>query len=27
LRLNDSEKTEIPLSKNSAAELRDLLNY
>lgn len=27
LRLNDSEKTEIPLSKNSAAELRDLLKY
>ncbi len=27
LRLNDSEKTEIPLSKNSAAELRDMLNY
>jgi ABC-2 type transport system ATP-binding protein len=27
LRLNDSEKTEIPLSKNSAAELRDFLNY
>ena len=27
LRLNDAERTEIPLSKNSAAELRDLLNY
>jgi len=27
LRLNDSERTEIPLSKNSAAELRDMLNY
>ncbi len=27
LRLNDSDNTEIPLSKNSAAELRDLLNY
>jgi ABC-2 type transport system ATP-binding protein len=27
LRLNDSEKTQVPLSKNSAAELRDLLDY
>lgn len=27
LRLNNEEHTEIPLSKNSAAELRDLLNY
>ena len=27
LRLNNNERTEIPLSKNSAAELRDLLNY
>ena len=27
LRLNNSEKTEIPLSKNSAAELRDILDY
>jgi len=27
LRLNDSDKTEIPLSKNSAAELREMLKY
>ena len=27
LRLNNNEKTEIPLSKNSAAELREMLNY
>jgi len=27
LRLNDSDHTEIPLSKNSAADLRDMLNY
>lgn len=27
LRLSDSKRTEIPLSKNAAAELRDLLNY
>jgi len=27
LRLNDSNHTEIPLSKNSAAELREMLNY
>jgi ABC-2 type transport system ATP-binding protein len=27
LRLNDKNKTEIPLSKNSAAELREILNY
>ena len=27
LRLNNDDRTEIPLSKNSAAELRDLLDY
>ena len=27
LRLNDSDRTEIPLSKNSAAELRNMLDY
>jgi ABC-2 type transport system ATP-binding protein len=27
LRLSNNENTEIPLSKNSAADLRDLLNY
>lgn len=27
LRLNDSDHTEIPLSKNSAADLREMLNY
>ena len=27
LKLNDDNHTEIPLSKNSAAELRDMLNY
>ena len=27
LRLSDSENTEIPLSKNSASELKDLLDY
>jgi len=27
LRLTDKEQTEIPLSKNSAAELRDMLDY
>jgi len=27
LRLNDLDHTEIPLSKNSAAELREMLNY
>jgi len=27
LKLNDNNQTEIPLSKNSAAELREMLNY